>query len=56
MLVVATSLFAQRTDSAIQQFQSLQTRLHNSHTANDWPSNLIAARELKTFLNDDPAS
>jgi hypothetical protein len=56
VLVVAISLFAQRTDSAIQQFQSLQARLHNSHTANDWPSNLIAARELKMFLNDDPAS
>jgi len=56
MLVVATSLFAQQTDSAIQQLQNLQARLHKSHTANDWPSNLIAARELKTFLNDDPAS
>jgi hypothetical protein len=56
LLVVATSLFAQRTDSAIQQLQSLQARLHKSHAANDWPSNLIAARELKTLLNDDPAS
>ena len=56
VLVVAVSLFAQRTDSAIQQLQSLQARLHNSRSANDWPSNLIAARELKTFLNEDPAS
>jgi hypothetical protein len=56
VLVVTTSLFAQQTDSAIQQLQSLEARLNKSHTANDWPSNLIAARELKTFLNDDPVS
>jgi hypothetical protein len=56
LLVVAVSLFAQRTDSAVAQLQSLQARLHKSHTANDWPANLVAARELKTLLNDDPAT
>jgi hypothetical protein len=56
LLIVATSLLAERTDSAVERFQSLQERLRKSHTASDWHPNLIAANELKTLLNEDPDS
>jgi sugar lactone lactonase YvrE len=34
----------------------LQAKLHKSHTANDWQSNLIAAKELSKLLNESPGS
>lgn len=54
LLIVATALTAEPTDSAVAKFQSVQVKLKQSRTAKDWPSNLIAAKELKGLLNEDP--
>jgi hypothetical protein len=56
LLIVATSLIAERTDTAVERFRSLQVRLQQSHVANEWHSNLVAANELKRLLNEDPDS
>ncbi len=56
ILIVATCLIAQPTNSALDQFQSLQAKLHQSHIANDWQANLIAANELSKLLNESPGS
>jgi sugar lactone lactonase YvrE len=56
LLTLATSLIAVQAGTAVEQFQSLQLRLRKSHAANDWNANLVAAKELKALLNDDPDS
>jgi sugar lactone lactonase YvrE len=55
-LIVATCLIAESTNSAFEQFQNLQANLHKSHIANDWQSNLLAAKELSKLLNESPGS
>jgi hypothetical protein len=44
------------TGSAAERFQSLQVKLRESHSANDWDSNLVSANELKELLNEAPDS
>jgi sugar lactone lactonase YvrE len=56
LLIVATCLIAESTNSALEQFQRLQANLHKSHIANDWQSNLLAAQELSKLLNESPGS
>ena len=56
LLIVIPWSLAERADSAIEQFQSLQATLHKSHTANAWQTNLIAANALRSLLNEDPDS
>ena len=56
LLITALSLSAQQPKSAIDQLQALQAKLHASHVANDWHTNLVAAKEQKALLHDDPAS
>jgi sugar lactone lactonase YvrE len=47
---------ATETRSAVEQLQSLQAKLTESHRANDWHSNLVAANALKELLNEAPDS
>ena len=54
--IVATCLIAEPTNSALEQFHNLQAKLHTSHIANDWQSNLLAANELSKLLNESPGS
>jgi hypothetical protein len=56
LLIGALSLADDGANSATKQFQMLQEELRSSHTAKDWPKNLVSARELKTFLNENPSS
>lgn len=56
LLFVAASFLAEPTDTAVNQFQSLQTKLQAAHTAKDWPSYLNTAKEMRAFLNQDPSS
>lgn len=56
LLIVATCLIAESTNSALEQFHNLQAKLHTSHIANDWQSNLLAAKELSKLLNESPGS
>ena len=53
---MATCLIAESTNSALEQFHNLQAKLHTSHIANDWQSNLLAAKELSKLLNESPGS
>ena len=54
LLILAGVSAAQKSGSAIEQFQSLQAELRKSHTAKDWRSNLASATKLKELLNDAP--
>ncbi len=54
--IVAASLTAQPTGTAVDQLRSLQGKLRASHAANDWQSNLSSAKELKVLLNGAPES
>lgn len=56
VLIAALPLAAQQPNSAIDQLQALRTKLHASHAANDWRSNLASAQEQQALLHDDPAS
>jgi hypothetical protein len=56
LLILTTLSTAKETDSAVEQFQSLQVKLRESHSANDWHSNLVSANELKELLNGSPDS
>jgi hypothetical protein len=56
LLLVAASLTAEHTGSAAARLGDLQTKLRQSHQANDWQSNLASAVELKQLLNDNPDS
>jgi len=56
LLLVAASLTAEHTGSAAERFGDLQTKLRQSHQANDWQSNLASAVDLKQLLNDNPDS
>ncbi len=47
---------ANETRSAVEQLQSLQAKLTETHRANDWHSNLVAANSLKELLNEAPDS
>jgi sugar lactone lactonase YvrE len=40
----------------MERFQALQVKLRESHTANDWRSNLASAKEMKELLNEAPDS
>jgi hypothetical protein len=50
------SLTRKADGSALEQFQRLQVGLRESHTANDWHSNLASANELKELPNEAPGS
>lgn len=56
LLILGTASTAKQTGSAIEQFQSLQVKLRESHSGNDWHSNLVSANELKGLLNEAPDS
>ena len=56
ILILGTASTAKQTGSAVEQFQSLQVNLRESHRANDWHSNLFSANELKELLNEAPGS
>jgi len=56
LLILGTASTAKQTGSAVEQFQSLQVKLQESHKGNDWRSNLISANELKELLNEAPDS
>ena len=56
VLILVTLSTAQKTGSAVEQFQCLQAKLRASHKANDWHSNLVIASKLKEFLNEAPDS
>jgi sugar lactone lactonase YvrE len=56
LLILGTASTAKQTGSAVEQFQSLQVKLRESHSANDWHSNLVSANELKELLNEAPDS
>jgi hypothetical protein len=47
---------AQTPDSALSQFQLIQQQLHDSHTRNDWQTNLHYAKSLRKLLNGAPNS
>ena len=53
-LVVAST--GHSTGSAIEQLQTLQAELRNSHQNNDWHSNLASAFRQKDLLNGAPGS
>jgi sugar lactone lactonase YvrE len=42
--------------AAVDEFQSFQKSLHDSHSAKDWQANLEAARVQREFLNGSPDS
>jgi sugar lactone lactonase YvrE len=56
LLILGTASTAKQTGSAVEQFQSLQVKLRESDSANDWHSNLVSANELKKLLNEAPDS
>jgi hypothetical protein len=56
LLILGTASTAKQTGSAVERFQSLQVKLRESHSANDWHSNLVSANELKELLNEAPDS
>lgn len=56
LLILGTASTAKQTGSAVERFQSLQVKLRESHSANDWRSNLVSANELKELLNEAPDS
>jgi hypothetical protein len=56
LLILGTASTAKQTGSAVERFQSLQVKLRESHSANDWRSNLVSANELKELLNEAQAS
>jgi hypothetical protein len=56
LLILGTASPAKQTGSALAQFQRLEAGLRESHTANDWRSNLARANELKELLNEAPDS
>jgi len=56
ILILGTASTAKQTGSAVEQFQSLQVNLRESHRANDWHSNLFSANEVKELLNEAPGS
>lgn len=56
LLILVTASPAKQTGSALEQFQRLQVRLRESHTAKDWHSNPASANELKELLNEAPDS
>jgi hypothetical protein len=56
LLILGTASTAKQTGSAVERFQSLQVKLRESHSANDWRSNPVSANELKELLNEAPDS
>jgi hypothetical protein len=56
LLATVTASTAKQSGSAVEQFQSLQSELRKSYTANDWHSFLVSATKLKELLNDAPDS
>ena len=56
LLVLVGVSAAQKSGSAMEQFQSLQAELQKSHTAKDWHSNLASATKLQELLNTAPDS
>jgi sugar lactone lactonase YvrE len=56
VLLITLPLIAQQPNSAIDQLQTIRTKVHASHTANDWRANLAGAEEQKALLNHAPAS
>ena len=56
LLVLVGVSAAQKSGSAMEQFQSLQAELQKSHTAKDWHSNLASATKLQQLLNAAPNS
>jgi sugar lactone lactonase YvrE len=56
LLILVTASPEKQTGSALEQLQRLQAGLRESHTANDWHSNLASAKELKELLNEAPGS
>jgi sugar lactone lactonase YvrE len=56
ILILGAASTAKQTGSAVEQFQSLQVKLRESHRANDWHSNLVSANDLKELLNEAPDS
>jgi sugar lactone lactonase YvrE len=56
LLILVGVSAAQKPNSVVEQFQSLQAELRKSHTANDWQSNLASATKLKALLNGTPDS
>lgn len=56
LLVLVSASTASPSSSAVEQFQSLQAELRQSHANDDWRSNLASAVRLRQLLNDSPAS
>jgi sugar lactone lactonase YvrE len=56
LLILAGVSAAQKSRSAIEQFESLQAELKKSHAAKDWHSNLASATKLRELLNAAPDS
>jgi hypothetical protein len=50
LLILVPASIAKQTDSAIKQFQNLQSELRKSHASNQWHSNLVSANKLKGLM------
>jgi hypothetical protein len=55
-LVMLLIALGAQTNSAVEEFRSLQTELRNSHKSGDWQSFLAGAKRQKALLNEAPDS
>jgi hypothetical protein len=56
LLLLVAAAFANPSQSAVQQLQTLTSNLKKSRENKDWRANLASAKELKEFSNGSPDS